>query len=166
MVTGSFASSYHGLPRATQDIDLVVNGAPERILDAVRRLVDAGFYVSEDAAREAIQSRGQFNVIDSERGWKIDLILRKDRPFSRAEFARREVLDDVFGAPVFMTTAEDLVLAKLEWARMGDSERQLRDVVGILRAQGDRLDRIHIEEWARELGVTAEWELASSEALG
>ncbi len=120
MVAGSFASTFHGEPRTTHDVDI---------------------------------------VIDLASGWKIDLILRKDRPFSRSEFARRapaRVLD----ADGFVATAEDTVLAKLEWARFGESERQIRDVIGVIELCGEHLDRHYVERWAPELGVEELWERA------
>jgi hypothetical protein len=105
------------------------------------------------AALQAWRLRGLFNVVDLASGWKIDLILRRDRAFSRCEFERRQrarILD----ADVFVATAEDTILAKLEWARLGESERQLRDVVGVIEACGASLDRAYIERWARASSVS------------
>lgn len=157
MLTGSFAGSYHGVPRATQDIDLVIAGAEDQVARFTRTLVAAGFYADEDAAREAVSRRGQFNVIDPSRGWKVDLILKRDRPFSRSEFERRR-LELAFGLHLFMATAEDMILAKLEWSTLGESEQQLRDAAGIVRAQGDRLDEAYIRQWAEELGLMDRWQ--------
>lgn len=161
MLAGSFASSYHGDPRTTNDIDLVI--APTRAsLEAfIRSLDPAAYYVSEEAALDAFRRRGQFNVIVLESGWKVDLILRKDRAFSRSEFERREpaAIDET---QVFVATAEDTIVAKLEWARAGESERQLRDVMGILELRGSGLDLTYIERWVAELGLSAEWEQAKA----
>ena len=99
-------------------------------------------------------------LLDS--GWKADLILRKERPFSRAEFERRQPAD-IAGVPVYVATAEDTIVAKLEWARAGESERQLRDVIGILEVSGERLDRDYIARWIAELGLHALWDRANSE---
>lgn len=153
MVAGSLASTLHGLPRTTHDIDLVIDPSREALDRLVEQLATGGYYVSDVAADEAWRRRGQFNAVDLESGWKVDLILRKDRPFSLAEFARR-IPAEMFGTRVFVATAEDTVLAKLEWARMGESERQMRDVVGILEVARDRLDRVYLERWAEALGVT------------
>lgn len=165
MLTGSFAGSYHGVPRATQDIDLVIDATEAQVLSFARRLAATGFYVSEDAARDAVSLRGQFNVIDQSRGWKVDLILRKDRPFSRSEFSRRTV-EEAFGFPLYMATAEDTVLAKLEWSKIGESEQQLRDVVGIVQSQGHRLDEEYIRTWAEELNLMDDWERVKERAAG
>lgn len=88
MLTGSFASSYHGVPRATQDIDIVVEPTEEGIRSLVRLLPADRYYVDLDAALDALQRRSMFNVLDLATGWKLDLIVRKDRPFSREEFGR------------------------------------------------------------------------------
>jgi predicted nucleotidyltransferase len=93
-----------------------------------------------------------FNVLLLESGWKVDLILCKDRAFSRSEFERR-IRVDLAGVSVWMATAEDTIVAKLEWARAGESERQLRDVSGILEVAGRRLDRAYIERWVGVLGL-------------
>lgn len=166
MLTGSIAGSYHGVPRSTQDIDVVVEGTEDALLDFARMLSNEGFYVSEEAVRGAVENRGQFNVIDRRNAWKVDLILRKDREFSRTEFARR-TREEALGFSVWPATAEDMILAKLEWARRTGSERQIDDVVGILRSQGEEaLDREYLEKWAEELGVEEEWRRALERSGG
>jgi hypothetical protein len=157
MLTGSLAGSYHGAPRATQDIDLVVDASVESLLEVAANLRAAGLYVSDDAIREAVSTRGLFNAIDPETGWKIDFILRKDRPFSFLEFERRREIQ-FLGLSLSVARAEDVVVAKLEWAKLGDSERQIRDVAEIVAVQGDALDIIQIERWAEELGVRSQWQ--------
>ena len=89
-------------------------------------------------------------------GWKADLIVRKGRSFSVEEL-RRLVQVDLLGLRVWMATAEDCVLSKLEWARAGSSERQIRDVRGILDAQASMLDLAYVERWVRELGLEEQW---------
>jgi hypothetical protein len=154
MVTGSLASSYHGEPRATLDLDIVIDPSPASLLDLIAALQVEGFYVDEGAAREALERRSQFNAIgpDAE---KVDFVIRKERPFSIEEFGRREPAD-LLGTPGLIVTAEDLVLAKLEWAEASDSDRQRRDVAGIL-ATTDGLDTAYVERWAAELGVEKSW---------
>jgi hypothetical protein len=163
MLAGSFASSYHGDPRTTQDIDLVID--PTRA--ALERFVDGldphRFYVSREAATAAFERRGQFNVVMLDSGWKVDLIVRKERPFSRSEFERRQTVE-VAGIEVPIASAEDTVVAKLEWAQRGESERQLRDVVGILQLSGESLDRAYIERFVAELGLEPLWARALAAA--
>src|SRR5262245_34125565 len=93
MLTGSFASAFHGAPRATQDIDIVISPSADQLRAMVRSLPESEYYVDLGTALEARDQEGQFNVIDFATGWKVDLIVRKSRPFSREEFARRTVVD-------------------------------------------------------------------------
>jgi hypothetical protein len=97
-----------------------------------------------------------FNVLDNLTGWKIDFIFRKSRAFSQEEFRRRKAIT-FKGVPLFVATAEDVVLAKLEWAKMGESHRQLEDAALVLKKQSGLLDRPYIEKWVRELGLSSEW---------
>lgn len=157
MLTGSMAGAYYSLPRATQDIDFVLDANRGQVDDIVRRFTDRGYYASSTAAREALRFHGQFNVIDPASGWKVDLIIRKDRSFSSEEFSRRRPAE-VLGVSVSITTPEDLVLAKLEWAKLGDSALQRRDVAQLVRFRWDTLDRDYIDHWAIELGLKDEWD--------
>jgi hypothetical protein len=132
-------------------------------LDQLRtllRLLPADeYYVDADHAEAALHARTQFNVIDVADGWKIDLIVQKARAFSRAEFERR-VRIDLDGLAVDIASAEDTILSKLEWAKLGSSERQLRDVAGIVQLRGAALDRTYIEGWVARLGLGDEWRRA------
>lgn len=157
MLAGSFASSYHGDPRTTNDIDLVIHPTRNALLRFVRGLEPDRYYVSEETALDAFANRTQFNVVMLESGWRADLILCKDRPFSRSEFGRRHAAE-IAGTRVFVATAEDTVIAKLEWARAGESERQLRDVTGILELRAGTLDLAYLERWVHELGLGEQWD--------
>jgi hypothetical protein len=163
MLAGSFASTYHGDPRTTNDIDLVIDCDRASLDRFVHQLDPSRFYVSAEAVDEAWRRRGQFNVVLLESGWKVDLILRKERPFSREEFRRRQPTE-IAGVKTWLATAEDTVVAKLEWASAGESERQLRDVCGILEVRRGELDLAHIERWVRALGLSAIWQRARAEA--
>lgn len=166
MVAGSFASTAHGMPRTTQDIDLVVDPPTVAELDAlVRSMRPDEYYVDADAARDALRRRSMFNAIDLASGWKVDFIIRKDRPFSRDEFARRMAMP-VLDVPVFVASPEDTIVAKLEWSKQaGGSERQRRDVAGILATCGDTLDPDYLERWVRDLDLHDEWQAASTTPL-
>ena len=159
MLTGSFASSYHGNPRATQDIDVVISATPDQLRSLVQSLPRGEYYVDEGAALEAQRLQGQFNVLDLATGWKVDFIIRKARPFSREEFDRRSVVE-YEGIPLAMATPEDVLLAKLEWAKLGASERQIEDAAGILRIRQSVLDRGYLESWVRRLGLEEQWDAA------
>jgi hypothetical protein len=105
----------------------------------------------EPSTQRALAERDQFNLIDLTTTWKVDLIIRKDRPFSLSEFDRR-VRSAILGVDVYQATAEETVLAKLEWAAMGGSDRQVADAAGVLAVGGDTLDD-DLDRWAAELGV-------------
>lgn len=163
MLTGSFASAYHGVPRATQDIDLVIAPTEQQLRHLVAGLRMPEYYVDEMAAIEALRHESQFNLLDTGTGWKIDFIIRKSRPFSQTEFARRVVVE-FEGLPIAVVRAEDLVIAKLEWAKTGESQRQIEDVAGILRVRSGQLDLEHVERWVRELGLDVQWEAARAQS--
>jgi hypothetical protein len=157
MLTGSVAASFHGRPRATHDADLVIDPTPTQLTAFVESLAAARFYVDPDSAREALTRRGQFNAIETQQASKIDLIIRRERPFSREEFARRMTVDLAFAKAVPIVTPEDAILSKLEWARLsGESERQLADAAGVL-AVHPGLDRQYVERWALDLGISDLW---------
>jgi hypothetical protein len=158
MVVGSFASSFHGIPRSSQDLDLVVDLEPGSLDRFLADLPATDYYADADAAREALQRRGQFNVIDMATAWKADLIVRKARPFSVEEMRRRSE-GDLLGARVFIASPEDTLISKLEWAKEGGgSELQLRDAGGILELRGSDLDIAYIEHWVAELGLDDLWQ--------
>ena len=155
MVTGSVASSFHGEPRATRDLDLVIDPSPEALERFVGDLPAEKFYVDREAAMAALAERSQFNVVDQASGWKVDLMIRKDRPYSVQAFKRR-LPAELLGTSTFLATAEDMVIAKLEWSKAGGSERQLRDVVGIL-AVTHTLDDRYVEQWVARLELGDVW---------
>jgi hypothetical protein len=151
MVTGSFASNMHGVPRATYDADIVID-VDRQLLDKLLESLGTEFYLSPEAAREALARERMFNIIHLETGFKVDLIIKKKRAFSQEEFARREKAN-YLGEPRWFATAEDVILAKLEWSRLGYSERQFIDAVNVARIQGEKLDRTYLEKWARDLDL-------------
>jgi len=163
MLTGSFAGAYYSAPRATQDIDVVISATPAQLRAFTERLPRNEYYVDVDAALEAHKRQSLFNVLDLATGWKIDLIIRKSRAFSQEEFHRRKMIH-LQGIPLFVASAEDIIVSKLEWAKLGQSQRQIEDVAAILRTGGDSLDRAYLEKWIRELRLTGEWNDARRKA--
>jgi len=161
MVTGSLASSRYGEPRSTNDVDIVVDPTPDQLEAFVRRMHGEGLYVDLDAARTALAERAQFNVAALD--LKADLIVRKTDAFSMSAFSRRQrVRGPALDADV--VTPEDLILTKLAWAMETGSERQLRDVAGML-AIADDLDFAYVTRWADELGVGRTLRALLDEAL-
>jgi hypothetical protein len=167
-IGGSVASSAQGVARATLDVDIVAALQLQHARPLAQRLAGA-FYVDEDMIREAIVHSSCFNVIHLETMLKVDLFVLSARPYDRQAFARRQP-DTLEEAPdareVFLCTPEDTVLNKLEWFRMGGevSERQWRDVIGVLRVQQGHLDEHYLRRWAADLGLTDLLERALAEA--
>lgn len=151
MLSGSVSSSLHGQPRATKDVDIVIAPTEEQVLNFARKLGET-YYVSLDAVREAFAHNSTFNVIDNQSGWKADFIIRKDRPFSEKEFERR-CTAKIKQLGVWVTSPEDIILSKLEWAKDSQSEQQFRDALGVAMVQWDRLDKDYLHKWAKELQV-------------
>ena len=164
MLTGSFASAVHGAPRATQDIDVVIAPSREQLLELVAHFPQSQYYVSAEAALEALEQSGQFNVIDLATGWKVDFIIRKPREFSQIEFDRRRRVA-LSGVELDVASAEDVVIAKLEWAKLGHSARQIEDVASVVRVQGDALDVEYIARWVTSLHLEDQWREASTKVV-
>jgi len=156
MLTGSLASAYYAVPRATRDLDVVITADEAGVERVVQGLLEARWYVDRGAAVEAMRSRGQFNAIDPESGWKVDLIIRRDREYSGVEFERREQVT-LLGVDVAVASLEDVLIAKLEWGKLGDSALQRADVVQLIERTRDRLDLTYLERWVRELDLDSEW---------
>jgi len=153
MISGSLGSSFHGKPRTTNDVDIVIEVDEKKLIAFVHSLGD-GYYVSEDAVRKALLNTATFNIVDFSSGYKADIIVKKKRAFSREEFERRkpvEMLDENF----YIVSAEDSILSKLEWAQKGESERQFNDAVGVAEVQWGNLDIDYLKKWAKELDLVA-----------
>jgi hypothetical protein len=156
MLTGSLAAAYYGAGRATMDVDVIIDPTGSQLDALLESLTAPGIYVSHEAAAEALADRSMFNVVDVTSGWKADLIVRKNRPFSEIEFGRRQRAE-YEGHPLWVTSVEDLIIAKLEWARLGASSRQLEDVAELLRLHAGSLDRPYLDRWIADMGLTAQW---------
>src|SRR5260221_383484 len=153
MVVGSFASNLYGTGRGTQDIDLVVSADADRIRALLNILPKTQYYFDVDTALEACKRKSMFNILDMESGWKIDIIFEKPTPFHRQAFLRRAAAQ-IEQVPLFAARAEDVIISKLEWAKMGGSLRQIEDVAGILKVQESALNYAEIEKWVKEHGFT------------
>ncbi len=155
---GSVASALYGEARSTRDIDLVAAMLPRHVEPFLAAL-GVAFYAEATTIRTAVASRGSFNVIHLDTMVKVDVFIFKSDAFGRSQFARRTPtqLSQDDPASIYVASAEDTVLAKLQWPCEGGgvSDRQWTDVLGVLKVQGTALDRAYMEEWARELGLTA-----------
>jgi len=169
LVGGSMASIVHGVVRTTQDVDLVADLRLQHVASLVRAL-EADFYVEEGSIRDAVNRASCFNVIHLATMFKVDVYLRRARAFDDAQFERRvRVPLTADGADaVEVASAEDTILAKLEWFRLGNevSERQWGDVLGVIRTQQGRLDLGYLRRWAAALQIAELLERALAAAAG
>jgi dTMP kinase len=156
MLAGSLSSSFHGRPRATNDVDMVIAPTDSQF---GRFLDDLGsdYYVSKEAAWSAFHRKSEFNIIDMKTQWKADLWIRDAQPFSVEEFDRRQRAV-VLGVDVWVASPEDVILSKLAWAKDSGSPQQIQDVLGVLQVQHEHLDREYLRRWAQELGVADKFE--------
>jgi hypothetical protein len=163
MLVGSFASSYYGALRSTQDIDIVISATPEQLRQLVQLLQPMDYYADIGAALDALKNHSMFNVLDNKTGWKIDFIFRKPTPFGREGLHRRQSVQ-FQGVELFIASPEDLVVSKLEWAKMGGSQLQIRDVATVLKKRWASLDHSYLKKWVAELDLAAEWQSALQQA--
>jgi hypothetical protein len=157
LVGGSLASSMYGIPRATQDVDLVAGIGLDHV-DGLTRALEGAFYVDADMVRDAVKRRASFNVIHLATMFKADVFILRGDSWSREEMARartEHVEGPDGGLAVRFASPEDTLLHKLVWYKLGNevSERQWGDVLGVLRTQGDALDSGYLDRWAPLLDV-------------
>ncbi|HEV8581271.1 MAG TPA: hypothetical protein VGX68_19575 [Thermoanaerobaculia bacterium] len=155
-VGGSLASSLHGIPRSTQDGDLVADLRAEHVQPFLAAVADT-FYVSPERVLQAVQRRSSFNLVHLKTMIKVDLFVLKAEPLSLQEMARRQVLS-VPGEPgttLHVASAEDTILQKLLLYEKGGrvSDRQWNDILGVLKVQRAELDFDYLKEWADRAGV-------------
>lgn len=156
LIGGSFAAAVYGVARMTADADLVADVRFEHVESLSSRL-SADFYLDAESIREAIRHRSSFSLIHLKTMFKVDVFLPKPRPYSQAQMERRvqQPLSTEFERRAYFSSAEDSVLSKLEWYRLGGevSDRQWRDILGIIKMQGERLDLAYLRQWAAALNV-------------
>jgi hypothetical protein len=154
-IGGSVAASFFGEPRATADVDVaILVSAP--VGEELLRRVAAEFYVPTDAARRAIRGHDSFNLVANDGGLKVDLFVLGPGLLDRRQIERRIlVLVTLDGPEIWITSPEDQILRKLSWYRAtgSTSERQWRDVIGLLRVSQDRLDQDYLSSTAEEVGL-------------
>ena len=167
LIAGSLASTLYGMVRTTQDSDVVAEMRLEHLQVFVSALQDE-FYIDEEMIADAIQRNSSFNIIHRETMFKVDVFLPSPRPFLQAQLERAERQTFSFEAEISAKFAspEDTVLSKLEWYRMGGevSDRQWRDIIGVLKTRAGELDLEYLRKWAAELHVSDLLERALGQA--
>ncbi len=163
MLSGSMASNAWGIPRTTHDLDFVVQLPPSQIPAMVAAFTN-DYYIDEQAVRVAYKPPYQFNAIHVPSALKVDFWVLHGAAFEQEMF-RRRVENQWFGQPLWLATAEDVILHKLYWNRLTPSDRQLADVAGVVAVQKGRLDERYLRHWAVELNVLDTLEQALSGKL-
>lgn len=157
LVTGSIATVLYGEPRFTNDIDVVVILPADRIEELCRSFPEPEFYISLDSVQQAVERRGQFNIIHPASGLKLDVMVPAETPFNRSRFERARQVRLMPDLEVSFAAPEDVIIKKLEYYREGGSEKHLRDITGILIVTADQVDRTYIADWADRLGLGEIW---------
>jgi hypothetical protein len=167
LVGGSLASSLHGIPRATQDIDVIAEITGQHIA-ALEKKLSTDFYFNAGMALEAVKQRSSFNIIDREQLFKADIFVLSPDELSAAEMDRRvrHRIADSDGGSIYVCSPEDIVAHKLYWFKLGEgvSDRQWNDAVNVIKIQGNRLDLDYCRKTCRARGVSELLEKALKEA--
>lgn len=151
MISGSIAANYYTVPRMTRDIDIVI----ELAYPDVNKFIDlfqSDFYIDKEMIKKEILQQGIFNLIHNQYVIKIDFIIRKGTEFQNTAFLRRKKIL-IETNPMWFISAEDLILAKLDWAKSSHSEMQLKDVQNLLETVKN-LDMDYIKVWINKLSLS------------
>jgi hypothetical protein len=156
MVSGSLASNFYGVPRSTQDADLVLelSALP---LEAFAARIGPGLQVDEQLAFETVTGARRLLVRARDAAFQVELFGVTDDPHDRERFARRRIVA-AFDRQVALPTAEDVVITKLRWADRAGRRKDLDDARNVLAVQREHLDRPYVMKWCASLGLVAIFE--------
>lgn len=167
IIGGSLASTLYGMVRTTQDSDIITEMRPEHILPFVSSLENE-FFIDEEMIADSIQHNSSFNIIHRKTTFKVDIFIPRPRPFQRSQLARAQRQTFELGTEISANFAspEDTILSKLEWYRLGGevSERQWRDILGVLKTKAGELDLGYLQKWAADLKIADLLNLALNES--
>lgn len=156
VIGGSLASTLHGMIRTTQDSDIITEMRPQHIQPFVSSLKN-DFFIDEEMIADAVQRNSSFNILHRDTMFKVDIFIPRPRPFQQSQLARAQRQAFELGKEMSanFASAEDTILSKLEWYRMGGetSERQWRDILGILKTRAGDLDLDYLKKWAKDINV-------------
>jgi hypothetical protein len=159
MITGAYAVSYFGLPRATHDLDIVIEINPADIERVVRKF-SREYVVDKGMTENAVQYRTHFSIIHIKTDLKIDLWILKETASEIEKFARRKKVS-LLGVLTYIISAEDMIITKLEWFKRSKNTKHLDDAVGIIKVQSGRLNRKYIKQTVKKLGIKKYWDIAA-----
>jgi hypothetical protein len=162
LITGSVASITYGEPRFTKDIDVVVDLKSSQVADLCKAFPEPEYYCSVDAATQAVRQRSQFNVLQLTTGLKVDIIIAGESAFDRSRLARGIRMPVGVDFAATFAAPEDVAVKKLEYFKMGGSEKHLRDIAGMMKVQAKRVDNEYLSSWIARLGLSAEWQLVKN----
>jgi hypothetical protein len=158
LVTGSVASMAYGEPRLTNDIDIVADIPLSHIPALLAAFPKEEYYIDEEMIKDAIHRTGQFNIIHPASGLKVDVIIKQDVSFDQSRFKRgRKIYPGPYQAS--FASPEDVIIKKMEYYKLGGSEKHLRDITGIFKISGESLDRGYISQWATQLDLDEIWDM-------
>ncbi len=167
IIGGSLASTLYGMVRTTQDSDIITEMRLEHIQPFLSALQNE-FFIDEEMISDSIQHNSSFNIIHRETMFKVDIFIPRPRPFQQSQLARaqRQIFELGTEISANFASPEDTILSKLEWYRMGgeSSERQWRDILGVLKIRANELDLGYLQKWATDLKVTDLLERALKES--
>lgn len=149
LVTGSLAYNIYSLPRATRDIDVIIELSLEDVPDFIKA-IEGNYYFNQHTIYDEVKRRGMFNIIHLHSSYKVDIILRSNDPFEIAKFQRRKQMD-LLGNKIYVITLEDLVISKLRWIQQLESELHKRDIISLLQSQD--VDFQYIKGWCNKLNL-------------
>lgn len=151
MITGAYAVSFYGEPRATHDIDFKIKIGLKNVEDFYNSFKNK-FYISRESIHQAIKHKSMFNIIHFESNIKIDFWLFKNNEFDKERLKRRRKVT-ILKKPVFISSPEDIILIKLKWFKESELEKHFFDALGIMKVQGKDLDFKYLDTWAERLNV-------------
>jgi len=163
-VTGSVASSIHGEPITSIDVDIAVRMSPE-VASRLARDMAPRFYADPDMLREAAVNHAIANLYDHQTGLKFDLSVLSDIPYHEQVLSRRvRIQEPSSGLAIWVVSPEDAVLMKLVWRKDSRSRKQWDNALSVVRVKGHELDWSYLRRWAAELGVEADLDQLVREA--
>ncbi len=157
-IGGSVASSIYGMARATMDVDIVADLKISHI-NRLKQILENEYYIDNEMIADAIRSASSFNLIHLETMIKIDVFIHENEPYQNEALQRKkkDTLEDNGKIQFYFSSPEDIIIHKLQWYKMGGlvSERQWLDVIGVIKVQGDLLDKKYLKRWSQKLGLSS-----------